>query len=118
MDDVMVRCKDYTTDINTTFKGKTIVTVTHKDSVILIQKAFKDFDYLTKKYNYSPNNGEVKIRYRDNDRNTEVDLHKPYIDNYRFTKNNQEYRRIPEVMDCRFESGSMPFGQAGYIGDE
>jgi len=118
MDDVITRCKEYTTDINTTFKGKTIVTVTHKDSVILIQKAFKDFDYLTKKYNYSPNNGEIKIRYRDNDRNTEVDLHKPYIDNYRFTKNNQEYRRIPEVMDCRFESGSMPFGQAGYIGDE
>jgi len=43
-----------------------------------------------------------------------MDLHKPYVDSYRFKKWNKEYRRIPEVMDCWFESGSMPFGQCGY----
>jgi isoleucyl-tRNA synthetase len=69
-----------------------------------MQKVFKDFEYLNKKHEYAPTNGSIKIRYRDNNRNTEVDLHKPYIDSYRFKKDNKEYYRIPEVMDCRFES--------------
>jgi isoleucyl-tRNA synthetase len=114
MDQVIARCKAYTVDVNEKFKTKTIITVTHKDSVILIQKTFKDFDYLTKKQEYIPDNGQMVIRYRDNDRKAEMDLHKPYVDNYRFKKWTKEYRRIPEVMDCRFESWSMPFGQCGY----
>jgi isoleucyl-tRNA synthetase len=47
----------------------------------------------------------------------EVDLHKPYVDNYRGVKDGKTYKRIPEVMDCRFESGAMPFGQEHYVGD-
>lgn len=118
IDDVMARCKAYTIDVNEKFKTKTIITITHKDSVILIQKAFKDFDYLKKKHEYIPLNGNIVVRYRDNDRKMEMDLHKPYVDSYRFKKGNKEYRRVPEVMDCRFESGSMPFGQAGYTGNK
>lgn len=114
IDKIFARCKAYIQEINEKFRGKTIVTITHRDSIILIQKAFKDFDYISKKADYNPHNGKIVVRYRDNDRNTEVDLHKPYIDSYRFKTWDQEYRRIPEVMDCRFESGSMPFGQCGY----
>lgn len=84
MDDVNARCHAYTQEVNKRFATKTIVTITHKDSVILIQKAFKDFDYLTKKYDYSPDNGQIVVRYRDNERNREMDLHKPYVDTYRF----------------------------------
>lgn len=86
IDDVIARCKEYTLEVNEKFATKTIVTITHKDSVILIQKTFKDFDYLTKKYDYSPLNGQIIIRYRDNNRNMEMDLHKPYVDRYRFKK--------------------------------
>ena len=64
-----------------------------------------------------PKNAEIKVLYRDDDRDTEVDLHKPYVDNYRFMKDGKTYKRIPEVMDCRFESGAMPFGQEHYIGE-
>lgn len=114
MNDVIARCKAYTIDINEKFKTKTIVTITHNDSVILILQTFKYFDFLTKKYDHAAKNAEIITRYRDNNRNAEVDLHKPYIDSYRFKKGNKEYRRVSEVMDCRFESGSMPFGQCGY----
>ncbi len=114
IDDVMARCRAYTLEVNEKFATKTIVSITHRDSVVLIQQTFKDFDYLTKKQEYNPNNGQIVVRYRDNNRNKEMDLHKPYVDSYRFKKWNKEYRRIPEVMDCRFESGSMPFGQCGY----
>ncbi|MFA7298151.1 MAG: class I tRNA ligase family protein [Candidatus Absconditabacterales bacterium] len=117
MDDVFARNTEYIKDINTQFQTKTIITITHEDSFISISKAFKEFDYLTKKQDNIPENGKVSIRYRDNNRNMEMDLHKPYVDSYRFKKGNKEYRRIPEVMDCWFESGSMPFGQAGYTAD-
>ncbi len=117
IDDVIARCKAYTIDMNKKFATKTIVSITHRDSVTIMHQTFKYFDYLTKKYEHNPKNGEISIRYRDNDRNMEMDLHKPYVDNYRFKKWAKEYRRIPEVMDCRFESWSMPFGQAGYTAD-
>lgn len=114
IDDVTARCKAYIHEVNQKFVTKTIITITHKESVVLIQKAFKDFDYLTKKHDHAPKNGQITVCYRDNERDMEMDLHKPYVDNYRFKKGDDEYRRVPEVMDCRFESWSMPFGQCGY----
>jgi len=117
IDDVISRCKEYTFEMNKKFATKTIVSVTHRDSVVIMHQTFKYFDYLTKKHEHNPKNGQIAVRYRDNDRNMEMDLHKPYVDNYRFKKWAKEYRRIPEVMDCRFESWSMPFGQAGYTAD-
>lgn len=42
----------------------------------------------------------------------ELDLHRPYIDSIILVDGDgQEYKRIPEVIDCWFESGSMPFAQ-------
>ncbi len=117
IDNVISRCKSYAIDINNKFATKTIITITHKESVILIQKAFKDFDYLTKKQDYNTNNTNIIVRYRDNERKAEMDLHKPYVDSYRFNKDWKKYRRISEVMDCRFESWSMPFWQCGYTWD-
>jgi len=86
MNDIQSRIQSYTTEINQKFQGKTIVTITHKDSVVFMHKTFKDFDYLTKKHEHNPINGQIAVRYRDNDRNIEMDLHKPYIDSYRFKK--------------------------------
>ncbi len=42
------------------------------------------------------------------------DLHKHIVDEIVITKDGKEYRRIPEVLDCWFESGSMPYGQMHY----
>ncbi len=49
-------------------------------------------------------------------RNEELDLHKPYIDEITFEcpKCGKQMRRIPEVLDCWFESGSMPYAQLHY----
>lgn len=43
-----------------------------------------------------------------------TDLHRHFIDDLVFEKNGQTYRRIPEVFDCWFESGSMPYAQNHY----
>jgi isoleucyl-tRNA synthetase len=42
------------------------------------------------------------------------DLHKHIVDEVVFEKDGKKYRRIPEVLDCWFESGSMPYGQMHY----
>jgi isoleucyl-tRNA synthetase len=45
-----------------------------------------------------------------------VDLHRPYIDEvtYRCPKCGGNMQRTPEVIDCWFDSGSMPFAQSHY----
>ncbi|HSE29899.1 MAG TPA: isoleucine--tRNA ligase [Candidatus Saccharimonadales bacterium] len=42
------------------------------------------------------------------------DLHRPFIDKITFTKDGKTYRRVEEVIDCWFESGSMPVAQQHY----
>ena len=42
------------------------------------------------------------------------DIHRQYIDDITFIKNGKTFRRIPEVFDCWFESGSMPYAQNHY----
>ncbi len=43
-----------------------------------------------------------------------VDLHRPAIDEITFMHNGREYRRVAEVIDCWFDSGSMPYAQWHY----
>ena len=43
-----------------------------------------------------------------------TDLHKHYVDEVIIEKDNKVYRRTPEVLDCWFESGSMPYAQNHY----
>lgn len=45
---------------------------------------------------------------------TITDLHRHFIDQLTFEKNGKLFRRIPEVFDCWFESGSMPYAQNHY----
>jgi isoleucyl-tRNA synthetase len=42
------------------------------------------------------------------------DYHRPWIDDVTFKIDGLEYRRIDKVLDCWFESGSMPFAQFHY----
>jgi isoleucyl-tRNA synthetase len=42
------------------------------------------------------------------------DLHRPFIDDIKIVKDNEEYSRVSDVLDCWFESGSMPFASVHY----
>ncbi len=46
----------------------------------------------------------------------DIELHRPYIDDVTITcpKCGGEMRRVPEVIDCWFDSGAMPFAQHHY----
>ena len=45
-----------------------------------------------------------------------LDLHRPYIDGviYKCSQCGGSMQRVPEVIDCWFDSGSMPFAQSHY----
>lgn len=47
---------------------------------------------------------------------SDLDPHRPFVDDVTFTVPGIEgtYRRVPEVIDAWFDSGSMPFAQWGY----
>jgi isoleucyl-tRNA synthetase len=49
-------------------------------------------------------------------RGTELDLHRPYIDELIFNclKCQGKMKRVPEVIDCWFDSGAMPIAQWHY----
>ncbi|MDE0792942.1 MAG: isoleucine--tRNA ligase [SAR324 cluster bacterium] len=42
------------------------------------------------------------------------DLHKHFVDPLLIKHNGKTFRRVPEVLDCWFESGSMPYAQEHY----
>ena len=46
-----------------------------------------------------------------------TDLHKHFIDRIVICKDGKTYHRTPEVLDCWFESGSMPYAQQHYMGE-
>ena len=102
---------------NNRAKSQTLIFVSHADTIGLARQAFRNFDYAKQRKIFLPKNAEIKVHYWDNDRNAEVDLHKPYVDNYRGIQNGKTYKRTSEVLDCWFESGSMPFGQDHYLGE-
>lgn len=43
-----------------------------------------------------------------------TDLHRHYIDHLTFSKNGKTFKRVPEVFDCWFDAGSMPYAQNHY----
>ncbi|MEM7175520.1 MAG: isoleucine--tRNA ligase [Chlamydiota bacterium] len=43
-----------------------------------------------------------------------TDLHRHFVDDLSFERAGKRYTRIPEVFDCWFESGSMPYAQNHY----
>jgi isoleucyl-tRNA synthetase len=45
---------------------------------------------------------------------SELDPHRPFIDDIVIERGGHTYRRVPEVIDAWFDSGSMPFAQWGY----
>ena len=46
-----------------------------------------------------------------------TDLHKHFVDKIVIQKDGKTYHRTPEVLDCGFESGSMPYAQQHYMGE-
>jgi len=100
------------------YSGKNILIISHGAPILNMVLGSsgilaKDVEDSTELANY-PKNAELKqinfVPFPHNE-NYELDLHKPFIDEIVLERDGKEYRRVKEVMDVWFDSGSMPFAQ-------
>jgi len=107
--------------------GKTIVICSHGDPTFLGRLSlYNDIDYDTQKYScgkYLENNpakydisAMYGIEYVYTKTKKSVDIHKHFVDEIfvKCPKTGEKLTRIPEVLDCWFESGSMPYASKHY----
>lgn len=115
-EDVTKRTLDFVRNMISDHPGESILVAAHSDTIRLLLREVKG-DSLEKLYaaGHFPM-ATPKELYFDNESGKLVDLHKHFVDDYEYThpKTGEIMRRIPEVLDCWFESGSMPYAQAHY----
>lgn len=116
-------------DIDKTYKDKKVLIVAHEYSVWLMDAVAKGAtneessrmrelegeDYIM--------NAEIRpfdFAPISHNKSYELDFHRPFIDaiSYHCSCELGTLERIPDVFDCWFESGAMPFAQFHYMGDE
>ena len=58
----------------------------------------------------------AELKERSSDCPDDIELHKPYIDRVHVTcpECGKDMKRVPEVIDCWFDSGAMPYAQYHY----
>lgn len=106
-------------------EGKTIIFVTHEAPARMMiagaQLATEEetrADRAEKHSAMALQNGEVKkidVLFAPRDEAGALNLHRPYIDEVVMTDSNgRPMTRIPDVFDCWYESGSMPYAQFHY----
>ncbi|MBP6884695.1 MAG: class I tRNA ligase family protein [Candidatus Pacebacteria bacterium] len=119
-----IRFGNFLYEIEEKYKNKNILIVSHGislETLPTISECCNDVRGTEIYRNYRHEPGDIMdipfVRLPHN-ANYELDLHRPYIDAVMLVdENGEEYHRIPEVIDCWFESGSMPFAQDHYMGD-
>lgn len=100
-------------------RGRKILIVTHEGPLRMILKYFDDLS-VEQMYRVHPQNcQDYRLRVIHKDRfpdHLKGDLHKPYIDDVylRCSDCGAKMTRVPEVLDCWFESGAMPYAQLHY----
>ncbi len=121
--EVMKRVGEFIYDLDSKYKDKNILIITHGGPAWLFYVNAGLFMPDHKEYKVTDthvfvnefkrfNNAEVRelpfVRL-PHDETFALDLHKPFIDDVVLEKDGQEYKRVKEVMDVWMDSGAMPF---------
>ncbi len=120
--DIKKRMGDFLYDIEKKYEGKNIIIITHETPAFLMMAAAQGMDReQTIAYRGEGeflNNAEVKkVDFTPLPHNAEyeLDLHRPYIDSIELkTAEGKKLVRVPDVFDCWFESGAMPYASMHY----
>lgn len=105
------RLNDFIMDLNNKYQNKNIAIVSHGDPLRAIDGVIKEEKANDFIHNNCLSNGEVKMIY-----SKKIDLHKHIVDKITFPcpKCGGLMKRIPDVLDTWFDSGSMPYAQMHY----
>ncbi len=120
--DVQKRMGAFLYDIEKSYAGKKILILSHAGPLFGLQcvavgASIKKSEELRTEIEYFDN---AEVREMDfvplpHNRNFELDYHRPYIDEIQLVDvDGEKMERVPDVFDCWFESGSMPYGQQHY----
>ncbi len=119
--EVFKRVGDFLYDIEKKYQRKNILIVSHGApcrSLVNISEgiSFNELYEKTRDFNDFANAQVRPISFTPipHDEQYNLDLHKPYIDEVTLEKDGQELKRVKEVVDVWFDSGSMPFAQDHY----
>lgn len=119
---VVRRIGNFIYDLEKKYSDKNILIIGHQGATRAVSFLVQGLSFSDLSSNSDPlislQNAEIRefefIPLPHNE-NYELDLHRPYIDAIMLVdEKGESYKRIPEVIDCWFESGSMPFAQDHY----
>ena len=117
------RMIDFITRVDKKYKDKTILIISHGDPLWLLEGTLQGLSQeefvkqKVKKKTIKPGKlRKIKFSLLPLNEKGEFDLHRPYVDELKFSCQKCEglMERVPEVIDCWFDSGSMPFSQYHY----
>jgi len=123
--DIQKRVHGFLKKIDKKYHGKNIVLVSHEFPLTVLEKTLEGrfieniVGWRRKNMKKLIKTGQgIKIEFKSPPFNEkmEIDFHRPYIDEVKFycPKCGSAMQRTPEVIDCWFDSGSMPFAQYHY----
>ncbi len=121
--DIQKRMYVFLEQINEKYQGENIAILSHELPLSILEGTLKGFSLekilekrRKRKIKIIETGKFRKIEFKNLPLNEkmELDFHRPYVDEIRFYCKNcgDLMERTPEVIDCWFDSGAMPFGQA------
>lgn len=119
LQDMRLRMGDFLYELERTYQGKKILVISHGDPLCMLEAAAKGLDMAASLEVFSNYYANADVRPLDfvplphNDK-YELDFHRPYIDEVVLEEEGVPLQRVPDVFDCWFESGSMPYAQHHY----
>lgn len=119
--DIRRRMMDFVCELEKKYTGKKILIISHGTPLWLLgaaSRGLSDAETLAIKATEYPEKAvirELPFATLPWNADYKVDLHRPYTDSIVLIGDDgEEYTRIPEVVDCWVESGSMPFAEYHY----
>lgn len=119
--DIRKRMGDVVSELERAYAGKKILVISHGTPLwllVALSRGLSSHEAIALRATEYPDKAQliplefVPLPWN---KNYEVDLHRPYTDSITLLDDeNREYQRIPEVVDCWVESGSMPFAEYHY----
>jgi isoleucyl-tRNA synthetase len=118
---VQKRVGEFLYEIDATYAGKTILIVGHASSTFALRSVAEGADIARsleiRAEGYMANAQIMEVDFTPIPHNDSyaLDYHRPYIDEVElFDEDGTKLQRVPDVFDCWFESGSMPYAQQHY----
>lgn len=129
LNNVRIRTASLLYELEEKYKNKKILLVTHGGPAWLLYVSSGMYEPNEEKYHIETDThaftpdfkrfGNAEVRELSfvpvpHNRDFELDLHRPYIDDVELEKDGKKLTRVKDVMDVWFDSGAMPFAQAHY----